>query len=486
MKNPTNNRLRVFGRVLCALLLLSMLFLSLPIIAADGETEAAQTSETVNVVVMTADVKIGEKISDDHVELKTFKNVNIPSNVISSVDQVVGFLAADNLYKGEYVYKEQLSTEVKVELNNELLLRPIAKSEDAFVTVTDYFPANTGKDVAGLIQQLIDVNPNRTIYFPDGEYLISCPIMTQSDPSKSSAIYLSEGAVIKAIKDKWKSLKTTPRYKNGGYSQETVNTLIALGGKGTHVNDNRSVGSYFYFMGGTLDGNGVADGISFEQGREPLIRNVCVKNFKKYGIWFVRGTNSYAENSSDSDVEDVVIVGNGGLGTIGIALGSQEKNQAYDNTVTNARIYDCEIGLLMNSGGNSLRDIRIYYTHSEKLTNTLDKKYQNTKGIWELCGGNFVYHCYVENYAVAYTFAGNTVVDSCSAVWTSSEGSGTKERVAFVGPVRISNCEARFFDKTTTNIYARNITSIECPRINSVTYSGVDKLKSNHKITTTK
>jgi hypothetical protein len=452
--------------------------------AAGAETEAAETSETIDVVVLTADLKVGEKILDKNVEVKTFKNVNIPGNVISSVDQVVGLIAATNLYKGEYVYKEQLSkAPVKAEVNNALLLRPIEKTTDSYITVTDYFPANTGKDVTALIQQLIDVNPNRTIYFPDGEYLISSPIMTQSDPKLSSAIYLSDGAVIKAIKETWKKSTTTEKKlvdkgkatERVVLKQRDVNTLVALGGAGTHTNDNRSVGSYFYFMGGTLDGNGVADGISFEQGREPLIRNVCIKNFKHYGLWFARGTNSTSDNSSDSDVEDITIIGNGSANTIGLAIGSETENRAYDNTVTNVRIYDCQIGLLMNSGGNSLRDIRVYYTPSSK-TNAISKVYQNTVGIKELCVGNFVYHCYVENYAVAYSFhTGTTVVDSCSAVWTTSEGSGTKERVAYQGKVLISNCAAKFFDKNTTNYYSKNVVSIECPRINDVTYT----LRSN-------
>ena len=61
---------------------------------------------------------------------------------------------------------------------------------------------NNGKvDVSDAIQKIIDENPNRTIYFPDGTYLISKPICTPADPKKSVALELSNYAVIKATED---------------------------------------------------------------------------------------------------------------------------------------------------------------------------------------------------------------------------------------------------------------------------------------------
>ena len=53
-----------------------------------------------------------------------------------------------------------------------------AKNKDRIV-VTDYGVANDGKtDVSDAIQRVIDKHPNRTIYFPDGTYLISKSICT--------------------------------------------------------------------------------------------------------------------------------------------------------------------------------------------------------------------------------------------------------------------------------------------------------------------
>ena len=47
-----------------------------------------------------------------------------------------------------------------------------------YVVVTDTIPADGKTDVADAIQALIDANPNRTIYFPDGIYLLSHPTNT--------------------------------------------------------------------------------------------------------------------------------------------------------------------------------------------------------------------------------------------------------------------------------------------------------------------
>ena len=41
-----------------------------------------------------------------------------------------------------------------------------------YIVVTDYIPADGSRDVADELQRLIETNPNRTIYFPDGLYRI--------------------------------------------------------------------------------------------------------------------------------------------------------------------------------------------------------------------------------------------------------------------------------------------------------------------------
>ena len=51
-----------------------------------------------------------------------------------------------------------------------------------YILVTDYMPNDGSRDVSGDIQKLIDKNPNRTIYFPDGLYRLDNPICTPAHP----------------------------------------------------------------------------------------------------------------------------------------------------------------------------------------------------------------------------------------------------------------------------------------------------------------
>ena len=159
-----------------------------------------------------------------------------------------------------------------------MLKKPIAESDDAYVVVTDYIDANTEKDLSGAIQELINKNPNRTIYFPDGVYLISKPIFISGKASDTVSLELSDGAVIKAAKT-WKSSTVTVNRSGNSYTEEvTTNSLITIG-EGFQSNNNVKVkGSYFGLKGGILDGDGRADGVLYSGGRESLIRNLCIKN----------------------------------------------------------------------------------------------------------------------------------------------------------------------------------------------------------------
>ena len=56
-----------------------------------------------------------------------------------------------------------------------------------YVVVTDYLKANTGEDVSDAIQQIINDNPHRTIYFPDGEYILAKPARDAAEKAKMEA-----------------------------------------------------------------------------------------------------------------------------------------------------------------------------------------------------------------------------------------------------------------------------------------------------------
>lgn len=43
------------------------------------------------------------------------------------------------------------------------------KEEQNMLNVTDYFEKNKKADVSDILQRIINENPNRTLFFPDGD-----------------------------------------------------------------------------------------------------------------------------------------------------------------------------------------------------------------------------------------------------------------------------------------------------------------------------
>lgn len=257
------------------------------------------------------------------------------------------------------------------------------------IVATDFVPADGVTDASDAIQKLIDDNPNRTIYFPDGTYLLKKPILTPASPKRSVSLVLDNYAVIKASDD-WTSDEA----------------LVRLGASHP-ANDINTIGSVYGLDGGIIDGSGKAKGISIDGGRETFIRNVSIKHVQ-VGIHIKRGANS---GSSDSDVRDVNIVGNNKADSIGVLL------DGYDNTLTNMRIASVNIGILMKSGGNSLRNLHPLYIFNSQNT------YETSCGFVDLCGSNWYSFCYSDQFSVGFKLKPEivSIFNNCFCYWYSGK-----------------------------------------------------------------
>ena len=394
MKNK-NRFLKLACEILCMALVLCMVFGVIPSFAAEAEATEEATEEaieeekpaTVDIVVAAGNIPQGTRLNNEHVKLVTVYNVNVPSNAITDIQEVFDKYSACDLNEGEYVFSEQLSNKRVSKTNSDLLNKDIVDSDELYVVVTDYIKADTGEDLSALLQDLIDKNPKRTLYFPDGEYVIKKPLLSSDIPAKSVSFHLSDGAVIKAA-DNW---------------QGTDNYLISIGGNTTGTSDVISVGSYYSFIGGTLDGNGKANGISYTSGRESIIRDVCMKNVK-VGIYIPSGVNN---GSADADFEDVVIYGTGEEGSIGLWI------EGHDNTLTGMRIYNMETAVKCNAGTSLFKNI---YAHNDPAVMA---NYENTKGFQAGSWGWYT-NCVAENFAVGFDIRDSRCIVSENTVkWTS-------------------------------------------------------------------
>ena len=254
-----------------------------------------------------------------------------------------------------------------------------------YVVVTDYVAADGKTDAADAIQRLIDANPNRTLWFPDGTYLLSKPICTPAQPRKSVDLQLSNYAILKAA----------PGWTN-------TEAMVRLGG--IHpANDIRTPGSVYSLTGGIIDGSGVAKGVSIDSGRETRVRCVSMKNVR-VGLHIKRGANS---GSSDADIADVHIYGNGAKDSIGVLI------EAHDNTLSNMRIAHVNTGVKLLGGGNLLTNIHPLFTGS-------NGPYGGTVGFADFDNNNSYNRCYSDHFSTGWFFGANSKIaymDGCMCYW---------------------------------------------------------------------
>lgn len=275
-----------------------------------------------------------------------------------------------------------------------------------YVVVTDYVTADGKEDVSEKIQKLIDENPNKTIFFPDGKYLLSQPILTPAHPERSVDLRLSNFACLVASKD---------------WAHEEA--MVRLGAKDS-ANCIEVTGSNYGLCGGFIDAGGKATAVSIEGGRETFIREINIKN-AKIGLHISHGANS---GSSDADIFNVNIVGNGSVDSIGVLL------DGFDNTLTNMRIANVFTGVVVRSGGNMLRNIHpLYYINEENTP-----RYDESVGFRIENGMNWFDYCYSDQFAVGFETEGGGVMKNCFCWWYSGDQKthlGVKSLNPFYGSI---------------------------------------------------
>ena len=284
-----------------------------------------------------------------------------------------------------------------------------------YLYVTDYIEANTGKDVSDELQKLILDNPQRTLFFPDGEYVIAKPICTPANPNNAVHLVLANFAIIKASDD-WSDTEA----------------MIRLGGIDPY-NDINLNGSNYGLEGGIIDGNGKANGISIDNGRETSVHNTSIKH-TMIGLHIKWGTNN---GSSDADINTVNIVGAGVPGTIGVLV------QGHDNTFTNMRIASVMTGVRLESGTNILRNIHPLYIFEPAL----EGMFAESVGFFDRGGTNWYDNCYSDQFSTGFEVSPRTIsfYNDCFAMWYTKRG-GVNTAIKAQGPFNaiVKNLKVNF------------------------------------------
>lgn len=409
---------KIFIRITSIALIALMLILAAScdsVIVNDNSENKATEPQMIEVPIFTSDVEFAKKITPDKVTTKKIYVDALSATMITKVEDVVGKYAAVALYAGDFAYTGKVSRKKPVQ---QLDASEVEKTRNKYIDVSQFVEPNSGIDVHAALQEIIDNNKHKTLYFPDGEYIISKPLKTSAAAASSTAFYLSDNAIIKAS-DNW---------------NDSDGALIELGGAEV-ANDITTPGSNYHFIGGILDGNSKARGISLASGRESLVSKVKIIN-ATVGIYIPEGVNS---KSSDMDIEDIDIIGFGATSKGIVSIG-------LDNTFTDVRISNVKVGV-ENSGGSFFRGISVRLDKNQPYEGTV---------AFVTSGVSWFYSCTSENMQTAFQFSGGysgsaPVVKDFSIRWTEAKGAQTAFDIKGNFVSTCSNGVIDFFDASTEN-----------------------------------
>ena len=241
-----------------------------------------------------------------------------------------------------------------------LSIGEIVDDNKYFVAPEEYGAVADGiTDCSEAIQKAIDENPNKTIYFRGGTYLINSTI----NGKLGIHFLLSGGATIKA----------------GASMKVMIFNDIAIQSGDSSMRDHNS-----FIKGGTLDGDFKCDIVyAFNHAWGISVRDVYIKHFNETAIhtqFTYDGTNS---GMSASNILDNILIDNRGVNPNYTTYGIY--NYGADNFLSNITTIDCKIGFY-------LRDGNVCYNLHPWLNNPA-----------QLYGGSIAYLCENSQRLVACT-----------------------------------------------------------------------------------
>ena len=416
------------SRILISLLL-CVSMLACTCLASCNKSDEVTADEKIEVLRAAEDIEAGGKITNAKVVKVTVNKADLPSGTITREEEIINKFATGYIYAGDYFFQSKISKtkpqieEEKEENSNE---DKINFDKAGYVIVSDFVKADTGADVADAIQKLIDDNPNRTLYFPDGIYLISKPIATSADPEKTVSFKLSNYAQFQPVGE-W--TYGEPLFKLGAT------------GEAGEITDE---GSYVTFEGGILNGENKADGIWVMNAGNVSIRYSAIR----YAVKGIYAKANEDGNGPTVDVTTVNITGSGTIDSIGVLL------ETDNNTLTNMRIAANQVAVKVMGNNNFLRNLHPLYLFRSTLNSA--QTYVDSIAFYDGGEQNFYDNCYSDQFSTGFYLAkGNrSVFDCCFNFWYA-EGYGFHN--AFV-------CEGKFdaVIRLTSADFVGSSEGIEC------------------------
>ncbi len=411
-------------RILCLALCLCMAvgMLAVATSCGDEDIEVGETNDAGEVIVeekeegevavvkVLKEIKAGEKLTSENVGIGYAKEDDIPINAVRTTSNIINKYADTILYKGEFVFLSKLSANEPTSIN------PGNTDALSYIVVSTH--VEDGKDATAAIQKLIDENPGRTLYFPEGTYTISKSLKTPSDPAKAVSFRFSNYAKLVA---------------SSSWSGNTAMICIGAGAKATDVQNSTDT----YINGGIIDGGGKAAAISIDNGRDIRLHDVSITN-ATVGVTISTGDMG----AVNVDMDNIDITGASADTSKGIVI------NGGNNSITNVRIYNVHKGVELSesSFGNTLTDVHVMYPGTNA----------DSYGFYDNADGkhtpNTFNMCTAQNFGTGFRMGTKAVsiFEECNVYFTKAQsqqvGFGADQKFNGV----INGCKVVIFSKTTS------------------------------------
>ena len=376
-------------RVLLLLLCASMILVAFPmascsITVSASEAPAEEQGEYVEILRVVDDIKYGAKFTSDKLQTVRVRADAVPADVIKTTAELRDKYAASDILVGDFITPAKLldkkpvdATDDEDENTNELDYRALG-----YVVITDYEKLDSEEGYGALINRVIAENPGRTIYIPDGSYVIEQPIVIYADPAKSVSLRFGNQAVLRAD-PKWADPHVA--IIRVGVEEPTDEPLTM---DEVDMMGYRSIS----IIGGCIYGSGVASGISVEGGKDTYIYNVSLKSVSR-AIHVLRGNNELG--ATWVNVDNVNVTGTDKDDSVGVLV------EGTYNTFSNMRIYIVKYGIQCTETGerNIFRNLHPLASNAHR---------ERSIGFYDMSDGNNFDVCYSDQFASGYAVHENT------------------------------------------------------------------------------
>lgn len=413
MKNK--NIYSVLCRIRCLLICLFMISACLILISCNSvqdpensvENDASEdTVEYALALRVLDDINIGDNFVKDKLEIVRVRADILPAGAYSDAAELEGKYAISHICAGDFVTPEKISdTEPAPSIDGDDVEvpenEPIDPYEIGYVMITKYSSFADGEDYTAAIERAIEENPGRTIYFPDGQYIIKRPIVISTEAGKSVSLRLSNYAVIKAAD--WGDDKARAMIQIG--CEDEAEPAIASADMMEELDFLEK--SRVSIVGGCLHGSKLASGIAIGGGKDTYIYNVSIKHTFN-GIHIKKAKNELG--ATYVNVDNVNIAGMDGDESVGVLV------EGTYNTFSNMRIASVKYGVLCTETGSDN-----VFRHLHPLA--IGFHYRYSIGFWDKSDGNTFDVCYSDQFAAGYRVEENTrsVFNGCFAYWYSEK-----------------------------------------------------------------